>query len=167
VKTQRRDGPPLTVPLARAWVDLPNTEPGGRIYARLGHQEVGYSGAQGGLPLPAGVSPAFLHGYQSERQRLAQGQLLQVGGTLVYGAFGAAAARAGAAGRAPPSRPGPLALRSRVAPPPAVEVPRSAVQSRLARNPVTALQERKVGDRVNLEADMLGKYVEQFLGKRR
>ena len=32
---------------------------------------------------------------------------------------------------------------------------------------VTALQERKVGDRVNLEADMLGKYVEQFLGKRR
>jgi riboflavin synthase len=32
---------------------------------------------------------------------------------------------------------------------------------------VTALHERKVGDRVNLEADMLGKYVEQFLGKRR
>ena len=32
---------------------------------------------------------------------------------------------------------------------------------------VTALQERKVGDRVNLEADMLGKYVEQFLAKRR
>lgn len=30
---------------------------------------------------------------------------------------------------------------------------------------VTALHERKVGDRVNLEADMLGKYVEQFLGK--
>lgn len=32
---------------------------------------------------------------------------------------------------------------------------------------VTALHERKVGDRVNLEADMLGKYVEQFLGKTR
>jgi riboflavin synthase len=30
---------------------------------------------------------------------------------------------------------------------------------------VTALHERKVGDRVNLEADMLGKYVEQFVGK--
>ncbi len=28
---------------------------------------------------------------------------------------------------------------------------------------VTALHERKVGDRVNLEADLLGKYVEQFV----
>jgi riboflavin synthase len=28
---------------------------------------------------------------------------------------------------------------------------------------VTALRERKVGDRVNLEADLLGKYVEQFV----
>lgn len=32
---------------------------------------------------------------------------------------------------------------------------------------VTALQERKVGDRVNLEADLLGKYVERFVGKAR
>jgi riboflavin synthase len=32
---------------------------------------------------------------------------------------------------------------------------------------VTALQERKVGDAVNLEADLLGKYVEQFLANRR
>jgi riboflavin synthase len=32
---------------------------------------------------------------------------------------------------------------------------------------VTALRERKVGDAVNLEADLLGKYVEQFLGARR
>ena len=32
---------------------------------------------------------------------------------------------------------------------------------------VTALQERKVGDRVNLEADLLGKYVERFVGKSR
>jgi riboflavin synthase len=32
---------------------------------------------------------------------------------------------------------------------------------------VTALQERKVGDRVNLEADLLGKYVERFVGKGR
>lgn len=31
---------------------------------------------------------------------------------------------------------------------------------------VTALRERKVGDAVNLEADLLGKYVEQFLGAR-
>jgi riboflavin synthase len=31
---------------------------------------------------------------------------------------------------------------------------------------VTALQERKVGDAVNLEADMLGKYVEKFLSAR-
>jgi riboflavin synthase len=31
---------------------------------------------------------------------------------------------------------------------------------------VTALQERRVGDAVNLEADLLGKYVEQFLGRR-
>ena len=31
---------------------------------------------------------------------------------------------------------------------------------------VTALHERKVGDVVNLEADMLGKYVEQFVRKR-
>lgn len=31
---------------------------------------------------------------------------------------------------------------------------------------VTALQERKVGDLVNLEADLLGKYVEQFLALR-
>jgi riboflavin synthase len=31
---------------------------------------------------------------------------------------------------------------------------------------VTALRERKVGDAVNLEADLLGKYVEQFVGKR-
>jgi riboflavin synthase len=30
----------------------------------------------------------------------------------------------------------------------------------------TALQERKVGDAVNLEADMLGKYVEKFLSAR-
>lgn len=30
---------------------------------------------------------------------------------------------------------------------------------------VTALRERKVGDRVNLEADLLGKYVERFVGK--
>jgi riboflavin synthase len=30
---------------------------------------------------------------------------------------------------------------------------------------VTALNERKVGDRVNLEADLLGKYVEKFAGK--
>ncbi len=32
---------------------------------------------------------------------------------------------------------------------------------------VTALRERKVGDRVNLEADLLGKYVERFVGKAR
>jgi riboflavin synthase len=33
---------------------------------------------------------------------------------------------------------------------------------------ITALRERKVGDAVNLEADLLGKYVEKFLkGKRR
>lgn len=32
---------------------------------------------------------------------------------------------------------------------------------------VTALHERKVGDRVNLEADMLGKYVERFANPRR
>ena len=32
---------------------------------------------------------------------------------------------------------------------------------------VTALRERKVGDAVNLEADLLGKYVEQFTAKRR
>ncbi|MFM7213635.1 MAG: riboflavin synthase [Verrucomicrobiota bacterium] len=32
---------------------------------------------------------------------------------------------------------------------------------------VTALQERRVGDRVNLEADLLGKYVERFVGKAR
>jgi riboflavin synthase len=31
---------------------------------------------------------------------------------------------------------------------------------------VTALRERKVGDRVNLEADLLGKYVEQFIAAR-
>ncbi len=30
---------------------------------------------------------------------------------------------------------------------------------------VTALHERKVGDRVNLEADLLGKYVHQFMGQ--
>ncbi|MCW5556952.1 MAG: riboflavin synthase [Verrucomicrobiae bacterium] len=30
---------------------------------------------------------------------------------------------------------------------------------------VTALRERRVGDRVNLETDLLGKYVEQMLGK--
>jgi len=32
---------------------------------------------------------------------------------------------------------------------------------------VTALRERQVGDAVNLEADLLGKYVEQFLANRR
>jgi riboflavin synthase len=32
---------------------------------------------------------------------------------------------------------------------------------------VTALKERKVGDAVNLEADILGKYVEKFLAARR
>jgi len=32
---------------------------------------------------------------------------------------------------------------------------------------VTVLQERKVGDAVNLEADLLGKYVERFLSNRR
>lgn len=32
---------------------------------------------------------------------------------------------------------------------------------------VTALRERKVGDAVDLEADLLGKYVEQFLANRR
>jgi riboflavin synthase len=32
---------------------------------------------------------------------------------------------------------------------------------------VTALKERKVGDAVNLEADLLGKYVEKFISKRR
>ncbi len=32
---------------------------------------------------------------------------------------------------------------------------------------VTALREKKVGDAVNLEADMLGKYVEKFLSARR
>ena len=32
---------------------------------------------------------------------------------------------------------------------------------------VTALRERKVGDTVNLEADILGKYVEQFIRKGR
>ncbi len=32
---------------------------------------------------------------------------------------------------------------------------------------VTALRERKVGDAVNLEADMLGKYVEKFMSARR
>jgi riboflavin synthase len=32
---------------------------------------------------------------------------------------------------------------------------------------VTALRERKVGDAVNLEADLIGKYVEQFVGRLR
>jgi riboflavin synthase len=32
---------------------------------------------------------------------------------------------------------------------------------------VTALRERAVGDAVNLEADLIGKYVEQFLARRR
>ena len=32
---------------------------------------------------------------------------------------------------------------------------------------ITALRERKVGDAVNLEADLLGKYVEKFLSARR
>jgi len=32
---------------------------------------------------------------------------------------------------------------------------------------VTALRERAVGDAVNLEADLLGKYVERFVGRRR
>jgi riboflavin synthase len=32
---------------------------------------------------------------------------------------------------------------------------------------VTALRERKVGDRVNIEADLLGKYVERFLALKR
>ena len=32
---------------------------------------------------------------------------------------------------------------------------------------VTALRERKVGDAVNLEADLLGKYVERFLSARK
>ena len=32
---------------------------------------------------------------------------------------------------------------------------------------VTALRERAVGDAVNLEADLLGKYVERFLERRR
>jgi riboflavin synthase len=32
---------------------------------------------------------------------------------------------------------------------------------------VTALKERATGDRVNLEADLLGKYVEQFVARRR
>ena len=32
---------------------------------------------------------------------------------------------------------------------------------------VTALRERKVGDSVNLEADLLGKYVAQFLAARK
>ena len=31
---------------------------------------------------------------------------------------------------------------------------------------VTALRERKVGDAVNLEADLLGKYVRKFVGER-
>jgi riboflavin synthase len=31
---------------------------------------------------------------------------------------------------------------------------------------VTALRERKVGDAVNLEVDLLGKYVEKFLAQR-
>jgi len=31
---------------------------------------------------------------------------------------------------------------------------------------VTALRERKVGDAVNLEADLLGKYVEKFVTAR-
>jgi riboflavin synthase len=31
---------------------------------------------------------------------------------------------------------------------------------------VTALSERSVGDAVNLEADLLGKYVERFLSRR-
>ncbi len=32
---------------------------------------------------------------------------------------------------------------------------------------VTILRERKVGDAVNLEADLLGKYVEKFLAARK
>ena len=32
---------------------------------------------------------------------------------------------------------------------------------------VTVLRERKVGDAVNLEADLLGKYVEKFLARRK
>jgi riboflavin synthase len=32
---------------------------------------------------------------------------------------------------------------------------------------VTALRERQVGDAVNLEADLLGKYVEKFMAARR
>jgi riboflavin synthase len=31
---------------------------------------------------------------------------------------------------------------------------------------VTALRERKVGDAVNLEADLIGKYVEKFVAAR-
>jgi len=32
---------------------------------------------------------------------------------------------------------------------------------------VTALRERRVGDAVNLEADLIGKYVEKFVSARR
>ena len=32
---------------------------------------------------------------------------------------------------------------------------------------ITALRERKVGDAVNLEADLLGKYAEKFMAGRR
>ena len=31
---------------------------------------------------------------------------------------------------------------------------------------ITALQERKVGDAVNLEADLIGKYIEKFITAR-
>jgi hypothetical protein len=90
-----------TAPKAHAIVDLPNTGEGGRAYARMNHQEVGYSGSQGTLRLPPGASKEFKEGYQQESRRVATQNLVAIGTTLVGAAGARGGARSGAGGRRP------------------------------------------------------------------
>jgi hypothetical protein len=78
-----------------ARVDMPNTETGGRIYARMNMEEVGVSGSQGTLKIPAGASAAFVNGYNEEAKRLGGQQIAQVVGVLVSGRAGARGSKGG------------------------------------------------------------------------
>jgi hypothetical protein len=90
-----------TAPKAHAIVDLPNTSEGGKVYARMNHQEVGYSGNQGTLRLPPGASKEFKAGYQQESGRIALQNMVAIGTTLVGAAGARGGARSGAGGRRP------------------------------------------------------------------
>ncbi|MCA3081341.1 MAG: hypothetical protein ING69_01660, partial [Rhodocyclaceae bacterium] len=89
-------------PKAHAVVEIPNTRQGGKIYARMNFEEVGYHGSQaspvawvrpGELKLPPQASPAFIEGLKDEARAMGWQNVQVIGSMLVFGLLQAGAMR--------------------------------------------------------------------------